>query len=137
MNVAIIKNEMKKNGYRLTPARNAIIEIFDAEKHPIHAQYILKKLNELKISVNKTTVYRELLFLADQKIIKSVQLTPDTISYELVDRTHHHHIVCNNCGKIEDIILSTEKFLDEVKKQTTFKLHSHSLEFYGQCITCR
>jgi Fe2+ or Zn2+ uptake regulation protein len=137
MNSSDVKNGIKKSGYRLTPARTAIIEIFCMQEHPIHAQEILRQLSDINITVNKTTVYRELQFLTVQKIIKSVHLTPDTISYELVDRTHHHHIVCNDCGKIEDIILPTETFLNDVKKQTTFELQSHSLEFYGQCTTCK
>lgn len=137
MNSSIITDEIKKNGFRLTSARLAIIEIFSAQKHPINAQSIQKKLVDLKIMVNKTTIYRELQFLKDQKIITSVHLTADTLSYELVDRTHHHHIVCNDCGKIEDVVLPTEKFLHDVQKQTSFLLDSHSLEFYGQCTACK
>jgi Fe2+ or Zn2+ uptake regulation protein len=137
MNSSDIKKEIKKNGYRITKARSAIIEIFCITEHPINAQYIQTKLPDSQITVNKTTVYRELQFLVDRNLIKPVHLTPDTLSYELVDRAHHHHIVCNNCGKIEDVILPTEKFLDDVKKQTNFELHSHSLEFYGQCTACK
>ncbi len=132
-----IKNAIKNNGYRLTKARSAIIEIFCISHEPINAQRIQKKLDELQILVNKTTVYRELNFLINQSIIQTVQLTPDTTSYELLSRKHHHHLVCNKCGRIEDVILENEPFLEEVKKQTSFKLDSHSLEFYGQCIQCK
>ncbi len=137
MNSDDIKKAIKKNGFRITKARTAIIEMFCIMEHPINAQYIQTKLSESKIIVNKTTVYRELQFLIERNLIKSVQLTSDTLSYELADRAHHHHIVCINCGKIEKIILRSEKFLDDVKKQTNFELHSHSLEFYGQCTTCK
>lgn len=137
MNSSQITVEIKKNGHRLTRARSAIIELFCNVKHPITAQYIQKNLSNSQIAVNKTTIYRELVFLTGQNIITSVSLTPDTLSYELVHGEHHHHIICNDCGKIEDIILPTEKFLDDAKKQTNFALHSHSLEFYGQCRQCK
>lgn len=137
MTPANIKKAIKNNGFRVTKARGAIIELFYKSTHPISAQEILQNLHNIKLLVNKTTVYRELKFLINQDIIKSAQLSPEVVSYELLDRDHHHHIVCNNCGKVEDVVLSTEKFLDDVKKQTSFALHSHSLEFYGHCSTCK
>ena len=58
--------------------------------------------------------------------------------FELLEGSgHHHHLVCDNCGAIEDIPLSEALLLNQVKKQTDFQVNSHMLEFFGLCPTCQ
>jgi Fe2+ or Zn2+ uptake regulation protein len=88
--------------------------------------------------VNKATIYREITFLLEQMIITVVHLSPDILHYELTGRLHHHHVVCTNCGKIEDINVKKEETLIEaVAKKTNFTINGHLLEFYGHCVDCK
>lgn len=88
---------------------------------------------------NKSTIYRELLFLMQQGIVVEVQLRPDITHYELAGQVHHHHLVCNRCDGVEDVVLGDD--LHQLEAQIAigkrFKVERHSLEFYGLCGKCQ
>lgn len=104
---------------------------------PVSALEIQKKLLQKKITANKTTVYRELSFLKKQNIILELQFGDRTKRYELIS-THHHHIICTNCDKVEDVELKKDLATAEkmIAKNKKFAMIRHSLEFYGVCRAC-
>lgn len=91
-----------------------------------------------KLTINKTTAYRELDFLVTQGIIREVQLEHDRKRYELVSGEHHHHIRCLTCGVVQDVHIPNEltKAANHIRKQTGFTVYDHSLEFVGYCNNC-
>ena len=98
---------LKEKGLKITPARLEILGIFENSKLPLDAQGIymqLKKLRKAK-NVDEVTVYRNLTKLEEDGILKRVNLRKDAIYYELNIDDHHHHIVCTDCGKLEDFEL--------------------------------
>jgi len=115
---------------RNTPARRKIIEIFESSKRPLSASLVLRK-----IKVNKTTVYRELETLLNEKIICEVDFGDGIKRYESTKLSHHHHLVCKICGEIEDVKIN-EKILMVYVNQTNFKIENHSIEFFGRCKNC-
>lgn len=125
--------------YRLTPARRALIEIFTDKPQPISVQKIGLTLHDKGVIVNKTTIYRELNFLLEKKLIQEVLINSKKSFYESAKLEHHHHFICNSCGEIDDVILDkdlsqTEKTLERKKK---IKIEKHSLEFFGLCAKCQ
>lgn len=131
--------KLRNNGHRLTQARLAILDLLYAYAKPATASDILKDLEKNKgLKVNKTTVYREIAFLLDHKVIEEVELQEGMKRYELAG-DHHHHLRCMNCDDILDIDLGNdiheyEKRIEEEKK---FTVLAHSLEFFGLCEKCR
>ena len=139
MRASQIVFNLQKNGNRITRTRKKIIEIFSKEDKPINAKNLLRKLSLNDDKVNKTTVYREIGFLLKQNLIQQVYIDPKEIFYESTGLDHHHHLICNDCGKIEDVVLEkdlsdTEK---ELEKKMKFKVSNHSLEFFGLCVNCQ
>lgn len=125
---------LKKMGYKVTPARLAILDIFFKSKKPINADSVHKKLK----NVNEVTVYRTLSVLEAGGILKKVDLRKDSVYFELAQK-HHHHIVCTHCGDMEDIeSKEMEKVLGRiVGKSSKFKsIKEHSLELFGLCRAC-
>ena len=59
-----------------------------------------KKLKKYKIDL--VTLYRTLASFEKNKLVKRVDLHKDAIYYEL-NLEHHHHIVCVECGKVDDL----------------------------------
>ncbi len=103
---------------------------------PVDLGVLLRKNG---ILVNKTTIYRELDFLKDEKIIRELRLNDTAKHYELVPDNHHHHLICLDCKKIEHVELDGDLDREEKKisKNTKFKILNHSLEFYGICKSCQ
>ena len=130
--------KLKQEGFRITTARRALVEIFFANKKPLTIHQIIELLKEKQIDVNKTTIYRELAFLVKYGFIHELQIANNIVHYELEDQLHHHHFVCNSCGNIQDIILEDEhKFFKKLLKSKNFLVYEHSLEFFGQCKSCK
>jgi len=130
-----IKNLIKRNGHRFTFQKK---EIYCVLKHkPQTVAEIYLAVNSKKKIMDKTTVYRILASFLTIGIVNKVQLNEKEVRFELKNSKHHHHLVCMKCGRIEDIQLSEEMLLREVKKKSDFNIMSHSLEFFGICNHCQ
>lgn len=132
----LILAELKKRGLRQSRIRKLLVDIFSNASQPISAVNILE---EYKVPANKTTIYRELYRLVDQKILREIDFGDGVKRYELSRGTHHHHIICINCRKTDDVELEidVEAEQDRIEKMTGFKIKDHSLEFFGLCKNCQ
>jgi Fur family ferric uptake transcriptional regulator len=58
--------------------------------------------------------------------------------FELNRGEHHDHLVCIECGKVEEFVdASIEERQKAVAGERGFELHDHSMILYGRCATCR
>ncbi len=127
---------LRKSGYKATPSRLAILEVFQKSKNPMSAQAII---DALPSDSDQATVYRTLKSLKEKGVIKQIDLRHNHAHYELANIAEHHHLVCLGCGKIEDVhhcgiedmestVLKSSKHFAEIRQ--------HALEFYGICKSC-
>jgi len=130
-----VKKLIKDKGQRFTLQKKEILCVL--QRKPQTVLEIYKAVNLKKNTTDKVTVYRILANFLHLGIVNRVQLGDKDARFELANCSHHHHLVCENCGKIEDIQLSEEILLKEVAKKTAFKVRSHSLEFFGTCKNCQ
>lgn len=139
MKTDAIEELLKRKGHKVTKVRHALISLLEKVSHPISVGEILQLLAKVKLTPNKTTIYRELFFLKKEGIILEIQLGEDKKRYETAFRTHHHHVVCIKCEKVEDVILSEELHNEEkkIEKEKNFTIVNHSLEFFGFCSNCQ
>lgn len=133
---AIYKKIWSKGG-RLTKTRKAIIEILYESGCVLSSSDIMFRLKARNIRPNRSTTYRELVFLVQNNII-----TKNTIShkdyFELPD-DHHHHLVCVSCNSIQKVVIGNHLRQHEkkIERENSFEIINHSLEFYGLCKDCR
>jgi Fur family ferric uptake transcriptional regulator len=128
---------MVKLSFKKTPARLAINEFFSSVNTPVDVEQIVQHLRSQKLETNKVTVYRILDFLFKNRIINRVEFGEGKYRYEL-KKNHHHHLICTNCGKIEEVEGDfLKKMEDDIFKSKKFKVESHSLEFFGLCEDCQ
>lgn len=107
---------------------------------PICAPQILKTLKKQNITLNKTTIYRNLSSLIDKKLLREVRVEPEKSFYESAELEHHHHFICQDCGKIKKVMnTELERVLSKVEaslKASGMKINKHDVEFFGRCNTC-
>lgn len=132
--------QLRKNGFRITRVRRALTDIFLSSKRPLSADNVISLLKKRRISVNKTTVYRELDFLQEQELLQELHLKGPKLYYEW-KKSHHHHVVCKECFSAQDVDAGTvEKLLPRLERhlarKTRFTQLTHSLEFFGLCRPC-
>lgn len=134
-----ILNSLKKAGFKETKIRKALIKILLSAKSPLTAFELQVQLQSQGLQVNKSTIYRELDFLKNQRIVKEIQFGEGKKRYEIEGENHHHHVICIQCNRVEDVKLERELDEEEQKiyQAKSFKVLNHSLEFFGLCRSCR
>ncbi|HMQ02079.1 MAG TPA: transcriptional repressor [Candidatus Doudnabacteria bacterium] len=140
MNLAALQEHyrpaLQDAGLKITKPRLAILAILKNSKLPLTAQEIHAKAS--KFNIDQATVYRNLETLSAIDLVRLVNFQHDHNHYELATDEHHHHAICEQCGKVVDIskcdIASLEK---QVKATSGFtQINHHALEFFGLCKTC-
>lgn len=113
--------------------------LFNCENH-LNAddiQQMIKK--EYKINIGIATVYRVLNLFEEMGIVRAITIHgQDSKVYEINLKSHHDHIVCMRCGKIEEYISKEiEELQEHVAQNRGFKLQSHNMIMYGICKECQ
>ena len=131
-----LEKYLKKQGYRVTKPRQEILNVLAS--HPVTAQEIYDTLQKKYIHVDLVSIYRSLELFTKLKLVHVIEFGENKKRYELADENnHHHHLVCNDCGNVEDITLDENKFTKELKINSQFKIDHHHLEFFGLCANCQ
>lgn len=138
LSIGDIENKLKEKGYKLTNQRKAIIEVFLENKSTLlSADEIYEKTIIKYPGTNFSTVYRNLDIFIISGIIHKLNLNGNSASFELVDEVSHHHLmICKDCGKTEAIDFCPFEDLKIKLKNQNFTLTDHKFELYGYCIKC-
>ena len=129
---------LKDNKIKITAERKEIVSILQEAQLPLSPAMIYQRVSAILPKTNLTTVYRNLEMLESLGLAKRLIVSRSSFSYELTsDRGHHHHLVCKNCGKVQDLENISEEFVDEISRHIEFKIEDHNLEFFGFCSSCQ
>ncbi|MBN1522546.1 MAG: transcriptional repressor [Candidatus Aureabacteria bacterium] len=134
-------------GYRWTVSREVIIEVLSSTRHHMSAEDIYHAVHKDYPAIGLTTVYRTLDLLVDMGLVLKFDFGDKRARYELAEefstKEHHHHLVCNRCGRVIDY---TEFIDDEVElfkktekglsKKYGFQIKSRMIQFSGLCGNC-
>lgn len=132
------KEELREVDLRATPARLAVMSFLEKTGKPVDVNSVIDYLNANGIKTDPATVFRTMNTLAQRGIIATVHFQEGKARYELASKEDHHHLICENCGKVEDV---TDKIIPtlekEIRVKRNFKVLKHSLEFFGLCKLCQ
>lgn len=128
--------QLRQNRYRITQARREIINVLTFS--PLEVKEIAECLARKRVKIDLATIYRTLERLVLLGLVSKTQFEDKTAKYELIDKqSHHHHLVCEKCGSVEDIPLNEERLMEQIKNQSEFMVFRHNLEFFGACKQCQ
>lgn len=127
-----------KLGARNTRQRTAVIKVLSEIDTFASAKEIHRELENRDLQVGLTTVYRTLQSLAEIEAVDVLHMaTGETLYRQCVSPHHHHHLVCTQCGRTEEIDGgSVETWAKQVAEQHGFQLTGHDAEIYGLCPDC-
>ena len=132
-----LNESLTKNGYRLTPARRAIINTLVESHGHITADDLAVLVRETTPQVGRMTVYRTLDLLCELGLIRPVFLGTGAGHYILLDGGSHHHLICNQCHRVIDFDrCGAMDLAEQIGRQLNFQVQSHLLEVYGLCEEC-
>jgi len=131
---------LKENGLKFTTQRELVLKtLFNYLGHftPEDLHMLIKK-NNPDSNVGVTTIYRTLNLLESNHIVTSISFGIQGKKYELGNKPHHDHLICNQCGKIVEFEDPTiEELQEKIAKIHDFKLTEHIMQLYGVCKDCQ
>lgn len=135
--VAEFIERSKELGIKVTPQRIAIYrELASTDQHP-STETIYKKIKDYYPNISLTTVYRTLETFEKLGLISVVNVLYNAARYD-ANLDPHHHIVCTECKKVEDVYDECLNNLDISNKTLgDYKVEGYSLLLSGVCTCCR
>jgi Fe2+ or Zn2+ uptake regulation protein len=121
---------------RSTRQRSHIIETLqETTSHPT-AAWIFDRVKEKCPNISLGTVYRNLNILKETGKIREIKFGKNTARYD-GNIEFHHHIVCLECGKLEDVTCAVSpNLIHQVEAAKGYKISGHQMEFKGTCPDC-
>ena len=124
---------LKSSGLKATLPRLKILEIFqNSSVRHLSAEDVYKLLLNDNIDVGLATVYRVLTQFEQAEILHRSNFETGKAVFELNQGSHHDHLVCINCGRVEEFYdAQIEERQQIIAKERGFSIAEHSLAIYG------
>jgi len=130
-------SKLSEQGYRLTPQRMLVLSAIENSHDHISAEEIYAQVVAKYPYVNISTVYRTLELLNRLGLVTETDLGGGRVRYHPAGKGHHHHLVCQECGKVIDL---DETVLYPLKKvllrEYKFSADLRHLGIFGRCVDC-
>ncbi len=140
------RGHLRGRGYRITLAREAILNVLDRENKHLSAKEIYIRALNIDPDVGLTTVYRTLEMLSGMGIINKLEIGDKTTRYEINygNDKKHYHLICVRCGKVIDYEDLEENEKESVKRihkdvynKFGFDIKSYEVKYFGICKECK
>lgn len=128
-------DDLKTAGLKATTPRLKILDLFEhsAEQH-LSADDIYNTLVGEGFDIGFATVYRVLTQFEQAGLLTRHHFDNGRSVFELNQGGHHDHIVCLQCGRVEEFYdAEIEKRQEKIAKEHGFAIREHSLYLYGDC----
>ena len=132
------EHEIRNTGLKVTEPRLKILSVFEKSKaRHLSAEDIHDTLKAKSVVVGMATIYRALANFEKAGILNKSTFDDGRAIYEINEGPHHDHIVCVDCGNVEEFVdEEIEKRQKKIATQKGYSLKSHSLVLYGSCSQC-
>ncbi len=129
-------NDLKTIGLKATLPRLRILELFEKSNiRHLSAEDVYKKLVEEGTDTGLATVYRVLTQFEQAGLLTRHHFESGKAVFELNQGSHHDHLVCLQCGHVEEFCdAEIEKRQEHIAQERGFRIHDHSLHIYADCI---
>jgi Fur family ferric uptake transcriptional regulator len=132
-------SELRKAGLKVTLPRMKILDILEttSSRHQ-SAEDVYKALLETGEDIGLATVYRVLTQFEAAGLVQRHHFEGGHSVFELNEGSHHDHILCVKCGKVDEFIDDTiEKRQKAIAVDLGYELTDHCLYMYGICKSCK
>jgi Fur family transcriptional regulator, ferric uptake regulator len=130
--------QLQNNGYRLTGARRAVVEMVARSRRAVTPVEIFDQARGRYPALGLVSVYRTLEKLEELGLVQRVHQESGCNAYLPNAVGHQHLIICQDCGRAEyfdgdDL----DALFDRVGRQHGFSVRDHWLQLFGLCPACR
>lgn len=130
--------QLQENGYRLTAARRAVVDLIAQTKRALTPLEVFEKARRKSSGIGLVSVYRTLEKLEELHLIQRVHQPGGCQAFIAASRGHEHLLLCQHCGTttfFEGDDLDT--LIRTISKKTGYQISEHWLQLFGLCETCQ
>ena len=129
--------QLRARGYRVTPQRQLVLEAVARLDHATPEE-IGTEVQQTARGVNISTIYRTLELLEQIGMVSHTHLHHGAPTYHLATEAGHVHLVCQDCGKIEEASRETiAPLASALDEGHGFETNVSHLIIFGRCRECR
>jgi len=127
--------DLRNMGLKATLPRLKVLDLFQHSKQRhMTAEDVYKLLLEENADIGLATVYRVLTQFEQAGLLVRHHFESGKAVFELDEGTHHDHLVCLQCGRVEEFFdAEIERRQAKIAKDRGFNIHDHSLYLYADC----
>ena len=131
-----LTGELRAKGYRLTPARQLVLEAVLALEHAT-PDAICVEVQRTASSVNLSTVYRTLELLEELELVSHTHLGHGAPIYHAAHERDHLHLVCGACGRITEAAAAfADSLVERLRGEFGFETDVAHFALFGRCAEC-
>ena len=130
--------QLHENGYRITKARGAVVEVMQGSHRALTPVEVYDLARKKYRALGLVTVYRTLEKLEELSLVQRVHQAAGCQAFISACQGHQHLLICEGCGQIaffdgDDV----EPLIRSVSKKTGYEIKEHWLQLFGLCENCR
>lgn len=128
--------DLKTIGLKATAPRLKILNLFgtSAVRH-LAAEDVYRLLLNEGLDVGLATVYRVLTQFEQAGLLTRHHFESGKAVFELNQGHHHDHLVCINCGRVEEFLdPEIEQRQTRIAVERGFAIREHALYLYAECV---
>jgi Fur family ferric uptake transcriptional regulator len=132
--------DLKNSGLKATAPRLKILDLFHkiqqtGESRHVTAEDVYRHLLNDGMDIGLATVYRVLTQFERAGLLQRHHFESGKAIYELNEGQHHDHLVCLQCGRVEEFFdPEIEKRQNEIARERGFTVQEHALYLYVECM---
>lgn len=128
----------RRKGLKSTQQRDLIVDVFFHSGGHISVEELLEKVRRDNPRIGYATVYRALKLLCEAGLADERHFGAGFARYERVADHHHDHLICTECGCVEEFENPEIEMLQEkIAESFGFTITTHKHEIYGLCPACQ
>ncbi|AFL67781.1 Fur family transcriptional regulator [Sulfurospirillum barnesii] len=128
------KDILKASNLKSTHQRLAILDCIERFGH-VDIDTLYESITQKYPTMSKATLYRNINDLISFHILEEVKLPHQKQQYE-IKKVPHVHLLCSQCGSVEDIFVETKALLETISSQSGFEINSSFIVMNGICRRC-
>jgi Fur family peroxide stress response transcriptional regulator len=129
--------QLRGRGFRLTPQRLAVLQALVSDPSHPSVDSIYRELAPKYPMMSLATVYKTIEVLKEMGEVLELGFANRPSRYDANIPSPHAHMVCTECGRIEDVdVGDVTPIAASVAERTGYQAVRPRLDFYGRCPTC-
>lgn len=128
---------LQQSGYRVTPARRAVVEILAQSQKALDAQMIFDMARQIHPNLGLMTVYRTLEKLEELNLAQRVHQPGGCHAYVAAPTGHQHILLCLRCNRVEYFSGDNlDAWFHQIGADNQYQITDHWLQLFGLCHEC-